>query len=139
MDRFALCRALEEAGVPATSYEIADCPGRHRAADRYFLDGHDGDWTVGVHERGTRQVFERFADEGEACRWIHDRLLGGEPSPTHPAPAPGEPAGPGPDPEALRRQADDELEAALTELRRRAAGTPGREHPGKPAEGDGPA
>ncbi|MFF8534580.1 hypothetical protein ACF07B_22030 [Streptomyces sp. NPDC015532] len=137
MDRFALCRALEEAGVPAASYEIADCPGRHRAADRYFLDGHDGDWSVGVHERGTRQVFERFTDEGEACRWIHDRLLGGEPTATDTVP--GDPAGPEPDPEALRRQAEDDLEAALAELCRRAAEQPGREHPGEPVEGDGPA
>ncbi|MGW3915586.1 hypothetical protein ACWEBX_29280 [Streptomyces sp. NPDC005070] len=134
MDRFALCRALEAARVPATSYEIADCPGRHLAADRYFLDGHEGDWTVGVHERGTRQIFERFTDEGEACRWIHDRLLGGPPPPA-PDPAPGAPAAPHPDPEALQRQADDDLEAALTELLRGTAGKPGEE----PPEGDGPA
>ncbi|MFI0964846.1 hypothetical protein ACH4S8_26135 [Streptomyces sp. NPDC021080] len=140
LDRFALCRALREAGVPAAYYEIADCPGGHMAADRYFLAGHAGDWTVGVHERGTREVFERFADEDEACRWLHDRLLGGEPAATEPAPVPGGPAdpgpaGPGPGPEALQRQADEELEAALTELRRRTRG----EHRGEPAEGDGPA
>ncbi|MFF3890439.1 hypothetical protein [Streptomyces sp. NPDC001914] len=132
MDRFALCRALEAARVPATSYEIADCPGRHLAADRYFLDGHEGDWAVGVHERGTRQVFERFTDEDAACRWIHDRLLGGEPPAA--APAPGEPAAPPPDPEALQRQADDDLEAALAELLRKATGKPGE----KPPEDDGP-
>jgi hypothetical protein len=153
MDRFALCRALDAAGVPAASYQIADCPGGHRAADRYFLEGHDGDWTVGVHERGTHQVFERFADEDEACRWIYDRLVAGEPSATEPAPA--APAGPGVDPEALQRQADDELEQALSELRRRAreeAGEEPRQGPGEraprgdrrgpgegTAESDGPA
>ncbi|MFJ6836757.1 hypothetical protein [Streptomyces sp. NPDC091209] len=143
MDRFALCRALAAAGVPAASYEIVDCPGGHRAADRYFLQGHDGDWTVGVHERGTHQVFERFADEGEACRWIHDRLIAGEPS--APEPPPAAPAGQGRDPEALQRQADEELERALAELRRRAreeAGGRPREGPGeeageKPREGPG--
>ncbi|MET8098426.1 hypothetical protein ABZV29_18355 [Streptomyces sp. NPDC005236] len=155
MDRFALCRTLQAAGVPPASYEIADCPGGHRAADRYFLDGHEGDWTVGVHERGTREVFERFADEGEACRWLRDRLLGGEPPARDPADAPGEPAGPGSDPEALQRRADDELEAALAAMSRRTVGESGREHPGEsggehregpggehpeePAEGDGPA
>ncbi|MET8136308.1 hypothetical protein ABZV24_30950 [Streptomyces sp. NPDC005251] len=122
MDRFALCRALEAAGVPAASYEIADCPGGHRAADRYFLEGHDGEWTVGVHERGTHQVFERFADEDEACRWIHDRLTAES---SAPEPAPEAPADPGRDAEALQRQADEELEQALTELRGRAREEPG--------------
>ncbi|MFD5820054.1 hypothetical protein [Streptomyces sp. NPDC127038] len=143
MDRFALCRTLREAGVPAASYEIADCPGVRRAADRWFLDGHDGDWTVGVHERGAREVFERFTDEDEACRWLHDRLLGGEPPAPDPAPASrppaaGEPAGPvpGPDPEELQRRADAELEAALAALGRRTAGEAGESgesgggHPG---------
>ncbi|MFE2302833.1 hypothetical protein ACFXAW_32115 [Streptomyces sp. NPDC059445] len=130
MDRFSLCRALEAARIPATSYEIVDCPGRHLAADRYFLDGHEGDWTVGVHERGARQVFERFTGEDEACRWIHDRLLGGPPPAA--ASAPGEPAAPPPDPEALQRQADDDLEAALAELLRGTAGTPGEEPPESP-------
>ncbi|MEV6021192.1 MULTISPECIES: hypothetical protein [unclassified Streptomyces] len=138
MDRFALCRALREAGVPAASYEIADCPGVRRAADRWFLDGREGDWSVGVHERGTREVFERFTDEDEACRWLHDRLLGAEPPATDPAPASGEPDGPEPDPEALQRRADDELDAALDALRRGAAG-PGGEHPGEATEDDGPA
>ncbi|MFE1286174.1 hypothetical protein [Streptomyces sp. NPDC058751] len=132
MDRFALCRALREARVPATSYEIVDCPSPHRAADRYFLDGRAGDWTVGVHERGARQVFERFTEEDAACRWIHDRLLGGEPPATDPAPE--EPAGPETDPGALQRQADDDLEAALAELRRGAAGKPGEEPPREPRE-----
>ncbi|WP_328553317.1 MULTISPECIES: hypothetical protein [unclassified Streptomyces] len=141
MDRFALCRALEAAGVPAASYEIADCPGGHRADDRYFLQGHAGDWTVGVHERGTDQVFERFTDEEEACRWIYGRLTAEPPPATEPAP--GEPTGPGRDPEALQRQADEELERALDELSRRAreeAGESPREGPGEETAGrDGPA
>ncbi|WRZ90464.1 hypothetical protein OHB54_16125 [Streptomyces sp. NBC_01007] len=132
MDRFGLCRALVAAGVPAASYEIVDCPGGHRAADRYFLEGHDGDWTVGVHERGTHEVFERFADEDEACRWIYDRLIAES---SAPAPASEAPADPGHDPEALQRQADEELEQALAELRRRAREEP-REGPDEqPGEG----
>ncbi|MEV8035617.1 hypothetical protein [Streptomyces sp. NPDC086182] len=140
MDRFALCRALEAAGVPAASYEIAGCPGGLRAAERYFLEGHDGDWTVGVHERGTHEVFERFADEGEACRWLYDRLIAES---SAPAPATEAPADPGGDSEALQRQADEELEQALAEMRRRArerSGEKPREVPHDgPAERDGPA
>ncbi|MFB7247623.1 hypothetical protein CW362_32455 [Streptomyces populi] len=146
MDRFALYRALGAARVPAASYEIVDCPGPRLAADRYFLDGHAGDWAVGVHERGNREVFERFADEDEACRWMYDRLVV-----TEPASVPEEPVGRVPDPGALQRQADDDLEAALAAMRRRADGRSGGERPGEPgaersaerpdesAEGAGPA
>ncbi|KAB1985581.1 hypothetical protein [Streptomyces triticiradicis] len=134
MDRFALYRALGAARVPAASYEIVDCPGSPLAADRYFLDGRAGDWAVGVHERGTREVFERFADEDAACRWMYDRLVA-----TEPASVPEEPAGRAPDPEALQRQADDDLEAALAAMRRRTEERSGDERPGGSAEGAGPA
>ncbi|MEU4087003.1 hypothetical protein [Streptomyces aureus] len=133
MDRFALCRALVEAGVPAALYEIADCPGDHRAADRYFLAGRAGDWTVGVHERGVREVFEHFADEDAACRWLYDRLLAPERAP---APGPEAPAGPGPGPEELQRRADEDLETALAEQRRRADEQAARESHENPAGGD---
>ncbi|MFJ4927167.1 hypothetical protein [Streptomyces sp. NPDC088736] len=81
MDRFMLCRALRAAGVPSGYYEIPDCPGEHRAADRYFMEEHDGEWLVGVHERGRRDVFERFTDETRACEWLYDRLVDEAPAP----------------------------------------------------------
>ncbi|MGW3630006.1 hypothetical protein ACWD7F_07575 [Streptomyces sp. NPDC005122] len=88
MDRFELCQALRAAGVPSAYYEIPDCPGDHRAADRYFLEERDGEWVVGVHERGRREVFERFTEEARACGWIYDRLAD-----EGPAPGSGQPHG----------------------------------------------
>ncbi|MFH9354530.1 hypothetical protein [Kitasatospora sp. NPDC017646] len=128
MDRFQLCRALRAAGVPQAYYEIPGCPrGPHRA-DRYFLEERAGAWVVGVDERGQREVFERFADEARACRWLYDRLTDAGPAPV-PA-TPEEMDALLRDSDGIQRRAREQFERALAEARRRA--------PREPGAGDGP-
>ncbi|MFD8237113.1 hypothetical protein ACFV20_35205 [Streptomyces sp. NPDC059696] len=120
MDRFELCRELREAGVPEGSYEIPGCPGGPggpHPAERWFLEERAGLWLVGVHERGVREVFERFTDEDRACRWLHDRLTAQGPPPV-PATA-QETEMLLRDSDGIQRRAREELERALAESGRR--------------------
>ncbi|MET7380876.1 hypothetical protein ABZT08_18990 [Streptomyces sp. NPDC005526] len=118
MDRFQLCRALRAAGVPETYYEIPGCThGPHPPTDRYFLEERGGVWVVGIHERGSREVLERFPDEDGACRWLHDRLTDEGPPPV-PA-TPEEIDALLHDSEGIQRRAREEFERALAESRRR--------------------
>ncbi|MET9391430.1 hypothetical protein ABZY20_13615 [Streptomyces sp. NPDC006624] len=122
MDRFQLCRALREAGVPEAYYEIPGCPGGHRTAERYFLEERDGRWCVGVHERGTREVFERFTDEDRACRWLLDRLTDRGPDPVPATPEETELLLH--DSDGIQRRAREELDRALAEAGRRTGKRP---------------
>ncbi|MER5474851.1 hypothetical protein [Streptomyces sp. NPDC002685] len=85
MDRHQLCEALSAAGVPAGLYEIADCPGSPgapRPEDRLYLEEQAGEWVVGVQQRGTRTVLERFPDEDHACRSLFAELTEQAPPPS---------------------------------------------------------
>jgi hypothetical protein len=125
MDRFQLCQALRTAGVPEAYYEIPDCPGGPRPADHYFLEQREGTWVVGVHERGRREVRERFPDEDRACEWLYDRLTD-EGSPPAPA-TPEELDEILHDSEHIQRRAREELKRAVDKARRRT-------HDGPPVE-----
>ncbi|MFE1248781.1 hypothetical protein [Streptomyces sp. NPDC058735] len=122
MDRFELCRALRAAGVPEAYYEVPGCPGGPSADDRYFLEERDGLWCVGVHERGSREVFERFADEDRACRWLLDRLTDRGPAPVPLTPEERELLLH--DSDGIQRRAREELERALAEAGRRTGEQP---------------
>ncbi|RRR78232.1 hypothetical protein [Streptomyces sp. RP5T] len=122
MDRFELCRALRSAGVPEAYYEIQDCPHGPHMTDRYFLEERGGLWAVGVHERGTREVWERFTDEDQACRWLHDRLTGEGPPPEPPTPEEMDQLLR--DGEGIQRRAREALDQALTEARGRTTEEP---------------
>ncbi|WP_344054156.1 hypothetical protein [Streptomyces thermoalcalitolerans] len=145
MDRFQLCRALRAAGVPETYYEIPGCPHEQRpGTDRYFLEEHGGQWLVGIHERGTREVLERFPAEDQACRWLHERLTAEGPPPVPATPA--EIDALLHDSDGIQRRAREEFERALAEARDRAGGNfaagHGRTEPPPGAAGqraDGPA
>ncbi|MGW3042717.1 hypothetical protein ACWC9T_22355 [Kitasatospora sp. NPDC001159] len=130
MDRFQLCRALRSAGVPQAYYEIPDCPHGPHLADRYFVEERAGVWVVGVHERGRREVFERFADEDGACRWLYDRLTDEGPSPV--AATPEEMDTLLHDGDGIQRRAREQFERALAEARRQPPQEP-------PAADSGPA
>jgi len=116
MDRYQLCEELRAAGVPAGRYEIADCPGGPWPADRLYLKEQDDQWTVGVHERGRREVLERFPDENQACRYLYARLTDeGQP----PVPLTGEESERLlHDSEGIQRRAHEQLERALDAGRR---------------------
>lgn len=119
MDRFQLCQALRVAGVPEASYEIPGCTPRQRpVTDRYFLEERDGQWVVGIHERGTREVLERFPAEDRACRWLHERLTAEGPPPVTATPA--EIDALLHDSDGPQRRAREEFERALAEARGRA-------------------
>ncbi|MFI1162600.1 hypothetical protein ACH4UM_03080 [Streptomyces sp. NPDC020801] len=121
MDRSQLCKALRAAGVPEAYYEIPGCThGPHLAADRYFLEERGGLWCVGVHERGTREVVERFTDEDRACRWLHDRLTDEGPASVQATPEEMDALLHHSD--GIQRRAREELERALAEARRRTSG-----------------
>ena len=122
MDRFQLCQALRAAGVPEAYYEIPGCPHGPHLADRYFLEECADLWCVGVHERGSREVFERFTDEDRACRWLYDRLTGEGPPPVPATPA--EMDALLHDSDGIQRRAREELERALAEARRRTCEKP---------------
>lgn len=123
MDRFQLCRALRAAGVPETYYEIPGCTHERRpVTDRYFLEQRGGQWVVGVHERGTREVLERFPAEDRACRWLHERLTAEGPPPVPATPAETEALLH--DSDGIQRRAREEFERALAEARGRAAESP---------------
>jgi hypothetical protein len=118
MDRFQLCQALRAARVPDAYYEIPGGPHAPYSADRYFLEERATVWVVGVHERGSKKVLERFAHEDEACQWLFDRLTDEGPPPV---PATSEEAAAllhGSD--DIQRRARREFERALAEARRRA-------------------
>ncbi|MFF9646380.1 hypothetical protein [Kitasatospora aureofaciens] len=122
MDRFQLRRALRAAGVPQPYYEIPGCPGGPHRADRYFLEERAGVWVVGVHERGGREVLERFTDEDRACRWLYDRLTDRGPAPV-PA-TPEEMDALLHDSDGIQRRAREQFERALAEARRRTLQEP---------------
>jgi hypothetical protein len=111
MDRRELLDALRAAGVAPGRYEIAGYESGPYPVDRYFLEERSGEWVIGVHERGRRDVIERFPDEDRACRRLHDLL-------TDPGPAPA-PLTPAEEDEllhhrdAIQRRAREELERAL--------------------------
>ena len=112
MDRCELVRALNRAGVADPLYEI---PGVHEPWMRidafYVLRRVDRDWTVGLNERGTEQVLERFPTEEGACRHLLGLLVppGGPP-----------PLGPGSAAEVLRHA--DEIQRQAWEQFRQAGG-----------------
>ncbi|WP_055587611.1 hypothetical protein [Peterkaempfera griseoplana] len=81
MDRHRLHEVLREAGVPEGRYEIQGCPGGPWPADRLYLEEQGGRWVVGVHERGRREVLERFEDEDRACRRFYRMLTDEGPPP----------------------------------------------------------
>lgn len=76
MNRIKLRETLRRAGIADGLYEIV---GLHRAAhpgtEFSFLEERDGEWVVGVEERGRRGTIARFRTEDEACRFFHDRLV----------------------------------------------------------------
>ncbi|MGW3355950.1 hypothetical protein ACWDFL_11095 [Streptomyces bungoensis] len=124
MDRFQLCRALRAAGVPEAYYDIPGCtPGPRPPGDRYFLEERDGQWIVGVSERGTREVLERFPDEDGACRRLHARLTDEGPPPVEATPEEIDVLLH--DVEGIQRRAREAFERALAEARRRDTGHPG--------------
>ncbi|MFJ1730699.1 hypothetical protein [Streptomyces sp. NPDC088254] len=127
MDRFELCRALRAAGVPEAYYEIQDCHRAPHPADRYFLEERGGMWVVGVHERGSRDVLERFTDEDRACRWLHSRLTEEGPPPVPPTAEEMDRLLR--DSEGIQRRAREALERALAESRDRPAEGPPPEKP----------
>ncbi len=112
MDRCELVRALNRAGVADPLYEI---PGVHEPWMRidafYVLRRADRDWTVGLNERGTEEVLERFPTEEGACRYLFELLVppGGPPPP-----------GPGSAAEVLRHA--DEIQRQAWEQFRQAGG-----------------
>ncbi|MFF9395565.1 hypothetical protein [Streptomyces griseoluteus] len=122
MDRFELCRALRSAGVPEAYYEIQDCPHGPCTTARYFLEERGGLWVVGVQERGTREVWERFPDEDRACRWLHDRLTDEGPPPVPPTAEEMDQVLHGG--EGTQRRAREALDRALGEARGRTAEEP---------------
>ncbi|MFE4649142.1 hypothetical protein [Streptomyces sp. NPDC056707] len=116
MDRHQLCEALRAAGVPDAHYEVPGCPGGRPPHEGYYLAQREGEWIVGVHERGRREVLETFADESRACAWLYERLTDESPPPSrltttemdellH-------------DSEGIERRAREQLERALAESRR---------------------
>ncbi|MEV7686460.1 hypothetical protein [Streptomyces bungoensis] len=122
MDRFQLCRALRAAGVPEAYYDIPGCTsGPRPPGDRYFLEERDGQWIVGVSERGTREVLERFPDEDGACRRLHARLT--DEGPPLVEATPEEIDVLLHDAEGIQRRAREDFERALAEARRRDPGT----------------
>jgi hypothetical protein len=119
MDRFQLCEALRATGVAAGLYEIPGCPshpGGPRTADRLYLEEQAGQWVVGVHERGRRQVVERFPDEARACRYLYDRLTEAGPPPVPLTPEETEKLLH--DSESIQRRAREQLAQALEADRR---------------------
>lgn len=117
MDRFQLCRALRAAGVPDSYYEIPGCSQGPFPVDHYFLEERAGEWVVGVHERGARDVSARFPDEDGACRWLYDRLT--EPRPD-PVPATAEELDTLlRDSEGIQRRAREQFDRAFAEAQRR--------------------
>ncbi|MGW5211208.1 hypothetical protein ACWEQO_08355 [Streptomyces sp. NPDC004051] len=126
MDRLQLCQALRAAGVPEAYYEIPGCThGRRPVTDRYFLEERDGQWVVGIHERGTREVLERFPAEDRACRWLHERLTAEGPPPVTATPA--EIDALLHDSDGIQRRAREEFERALAEARRHPEESPAAE------------
>jgi hypothetical protein len=118
MDRFQLGDALRAAGVPDAYYEIPGSPHGPYSADRYFLEERAGVWVVGVHERGSTKVLERFAGQDEACQWLLDQLTDRGPSPV---PATSEEVAAllhGSD--DIQRRAREDFQRALARARRRA-------------------
>ncbi|MEU2053357.1 hypothetical protein, partial [Streptomyces bungoensis] len=121
MDRFQLCRALRAAGVPEAYYDIPGCtPAPRPPGDRYVLEQRDGQWIVGVRERGTHEVLERFPDEDRACRWLHARLTDEGPPPVEATPEEIDVLLH--DAEGTQRRAREDFERALAEARRRGTG-----------------
>ncbi|MGY4905507.1 hypothetical protein [Streptomyces sp. 900116325] len=83
---------------------------------------HEGEWIVGVHERGRREVLKTFADESRACAWLHERLTYESPPPSPLTAAErGELLH---DSEGIERRAQEQLERALAERRRRTRHDP---------------
>jgi hypothetical protein len=116
MDRHQLCAALRSAGVAAGRYEIGGCPGGPWPADRLFLAEQGGQWVVGVHERGRRQVLERFTDEDSACRRFYGLLTDEGPQPVPLTPE--EARRLLHDAEGIQRRAREQLDRALKAARR---------------------
>ncbi|HEY5833692.1 hypothetical protein [Streptomyces sp.] len=123
MDRHQLYEALQAAGIPAALYEIAGCPGGPWPTDRLYLEEQEGQWAVGVQERGVRRVLERFPDEDQACRSLYDLLTyrGPPPSPLTPEET-GELLH---DSESIQRRAREQLARALEAARRPPRGEAG--------------
>ncbi|MFF9364968.1 hypothetical protein [Streptomyces griseoluteus] len=90
--------------------------------DRYFLEERGGLWVVGVHERGTREVWERFTAEDQACRWLHDRLTDEGPPPEPPTPEEMDQLLHGG--EGIQRRAREELDQSLAETHGRTTEEP---------------
>lgn len=80
MDRHDLAAALSRAGL--REYEI---PGVHdldwRPSEFPYLRMEDGEWVVGVCERGTYTATRRFPHEDEACRFFYTLLTTSVPPP----------------------------------------------------------
>ncbi|MEU5062032.1 MULTISPECIES: hypothetical protein [unclassified Streptomyces] len=116
MDRHQLCEALRAAGVPDAHYEIPDCPGGPPPHEGYYLAQRQGEWIVGVHERGRREVLKTFAGEGQACTWLYERLTDESPAPSRPTAAEMDELLH--DSEGIELRAQEQLERALAERRR---------------------
>jgi hypothetical protein len=82
MDRRDVAAALSRAGL--REYEI---PGVHelewRPSEFPYLRLEDGEWAVGICERGTYTAIRRFPREDEACGFLYALLTPAPP----PAPA----------------------------------------------------
>ncbi|MFA3842771.1 hypothetical protein [Streptomyces aureus] len=122
MDRYQLCEALRAAGVPDAHYEIPGCPGGHPPLEGYYLAQREGEWIVGVHERGRREALETFADESRACAWLYERLTDESSPPARPTATEMDEMLH--DSEGIERRAQEQLEQALTESRRGTRGDP---------------
>ncbi|MFB7998392.1 hypothetical protein ACFC4G_36875 [Streptomyces sp. NPDC056002] len=122
MDRHQLCEALRAAGVPDAHYEIPGCLGGQPSLEGYYLAHREGQWIVGVHERGRREVLETFADESRACAWLYERLTDETSPPVRPTAAEMDEMLH--DSEGIERRAQEQLEQALAKSRREARGGP---------------
>jgi hypothetical protein len=74
MNRQQLAALLQRSGVSPTGYVIEGVHDDFWHDNSFFLISSAEGWAVGFYERGNRETYATFTDEGAACDYLADQF-----------------------------------------------------------------